>query len=170
MRSFRSFTSRLRPPASAIASIGFLVLFTSLLPARSQDSSLRAERAVAYVTGKTLPLAAKVGPVSIQNVQFTDRGRASSSGGLTGMIRGGSASDTSTTIRGHFAVENPSPDEWEVTFTLEFLDRSGKLIDKAIRKSTWEGEAKPYDFDHTILQYVVPSIAQVRITLEGRLD
>ena len=75
-----------------------------------------------------------------------------------------------TTIRGHFLVENPSADEWEVTFILEFLDKSGKLIDKATRKSSWEGEAKPFDFDHAILQYVVPSIAQVRISLEGRLD
>ena len=152
-----------------IAIIGS-VLLTASLGVLAQDSSLRAERLVNYTTGKALPVSATVGPVNIQSVEFTDRGRGSSRGGLAGIVPGGSVSETSTMIRGHFLVENPSADEWEVTFTLEFLDKSGKLIDKAVKKSTWEGEAKPFDFDHPILQYVVPSIAQVRIRLEGRLD
>ena len=140
------------------------------LAALAQDSSLRTERVVSYVTRKNIPLSAKVGPVNIQSVEFTDRGRGSTPGGLSGIMRGGGSPETNTTIRAHFIVENPSADEWEVTFTLEFLDKSGKLIDKATRKASWEGEAKPLDFDHPILQYVVPAIAQIRISLEGRLD
>jgi hypothetical protein len=155
--------------ALAIASVSCLALGASLA-ALAQDSSLRAERVVSYVTRKNIPLSAKVGPVSIQSVEFTDRGRGSTPSGLAGIVRGGSSPETSTTIRAHFLVENPSTDEWAMTFTLEFLDKSGKLIDKATRKASWEGEAKPLDFDHLILQYVVPSIAQVRIVLEGRLD
>jgi hypothetical protein len=151
------------------ASVICLALGASLA-ALAQDSSLRAERVVSYASGKTFPLSAKVGPVSVQSVEFTDRGRGSSRGGLASVVSRGSVSDTSTTIRSHFLVENPSADEWEVTFTLEFLDKSGTLIDKATKKSAWQGEAKPFDFDHPILQYVVPSIAQVRIRLEGRLD
>jgi N-acetylneuraminic acid mutarotase len=76
----------------------------------------------------------------------------------------------STTIRAHFLAENPSTDEWEVTFSMEFLDKAGKVIEKVTKKSSWEGEAKPFDFDHEILEYVVPMIAQVRVKLEGRLD
>jgi len=136
-----------------------------------QDSQLRAERTVTFAVGKAAPLDAKVGPVNIQSVEFSDRGRGSTPGGIAGIVRGGaSASEASTTIRSHFMVENPSRDEWEVTFTLEFVDKSGKLIEKATKKSTWEGEAKPLDFDHAILEYVVPLIAQVRVKLEGRLD
>jgi hypothetical protein len=140
------------------------------LAALAQDSSLLAERVVTYTTGKTISISAKVGPVSIQSVEFTDRGRGSSPGGLAGLVARGGASETSTTLHSHFIVENPSTEEWQVTFTLEFLDKSGKLIDKATKKSSWEGAAKPLDFDHSILQYVVPSIAQVRIKLEGRHD
>jgi hypothetical protein len=135
-------------------------------PARSQDSSLRAERVVSFATGKSIVLNAKVGPVSVQSVEFSDRGRVAS--GLPGLRS--APSETSTTLRGHFIVENPSADEWEVTFTVEFRDKSGKVIDRAVKKSTWEGQAKPYDFDHPILAYVIPSIAEVRITLEARLD
>lgn len=159
----------LRWRALAIAGVSVL-MFGASLAALAQDSSLRAERVVSYVTGKNIPLSAKVGPVSIQSVEFTDRGRGSTPGGLAGIVRGGSSPETTTTIRSHFIVENPSRDEWAVTFTLEFLDKSGKLIDKATKKASWEGEAKPLDFDHLILQYVVPSISQIRISLEGRLD
>ena len=121
---------------------------------------------MSYASGKAVALNAKVGPVSVQSVEFSDRGRVTS--GLPGMRT--TPSETSTTLRAHFVVENPSADEWEVTFTVEFRDRSGKVVDRAVKKSTWEGEAKPYDFDHPILAYVVPLIAEVRITLEGRLD
>jgi hypothetical protein len=138
------------------------------LAAIPQDSALRAERVVAFTMGKATPLNAKVGPVSIQSVEFTDRGRGS--GGSIPVITRPAPSETSTTLRAHFLAENPSADEWEVTFTVEFLDKSGKLIDRAVKKSKWEGRAKPFDFDHPILAYVVPAIAEVRITLEGRLD
>ena len=158
------------PSPLAVATI---VMMTALTPAAGrssaawpQDTSLRAERTVSYATGKSIALNAKVGPVNIQSVEFSDRGRSAS--GLPGIRT--TPSETSTVLRGHFVVENPSADEWEVTFTIEFRDKSGKVIDRAVKKSKWEGEAKPYDFDHPILVYAVPLIAEVRITLEGRLD
>ena len=121
-----------------------------------------------FVTAKVAPLNAKVGPVNVQSVEFSDRGRVAGSG-IPGIGRP-TPTETSTTIRAHFLAENPSADEWEVTFTLEFLDKSGKLIDRVVKKAKWEGASKPYDIDHPILAYVVPSIADVRIKLEGRLD
>ena len=136
---------------------------------RAQSSTLSAERVVDWTTGRSIPLTAKVGAVSVQSVEFSDRGR-STPGGIGGLVRGGSVSDASTTLRAHFLAENATADEWQVTFTLEFLDRAGKLIDRATKKSSWEGQAKPTDLDHPILQYVVPSIAQVRIKMEAKLD
>jgi hypothetical protein len=135
----------------------------------AQDSSLRAERVVDYATGNVIPLDVKVGPVAVQSVEFSDRGRAGS-GGLGSLVRGTAVSEMSTTIRAHFLAENATADEWEVAFMLEFLDESGRVIDKATKKSTWEGQAKPTDLDHPILQYVVPSISRVRIRMEARLD
>ena len=136
----------------------------------AQESSLRAERTVDYKTTKAFDLSAKVGPVRIQSAEFSNLGRNHGRGGIGGRMRGGSESEVSTTLRTHFLAENPSGDEWEVTFTLEYLDKSGKVIERVTKKSSWEGEAKPYDFDHEILEYVVPLIAQVRIKMEGRLD
>lgn len=139
--------------------------------AAAQDSSLRAERTLDYKTGKGAPLEAKVGPVKIDSVEFSNLGRGHARSGIAGKMRpGGSSSEVSTTIRAHFLAENPSTDEWEVTFTMEFLDKAGKVIERVTKKSSWEGEAKPFDFDHEILEYVVPMIAQIRVKMEGRLD
>ena len=121
-----------------------------------------------FVTRKTATLDAKVGPVLIQTVEFSDRGRGSGSG--LPVVGRPTPPETSTTIRAHFVAENPSADEWEVTFTLELLDKDGKLIDRVAKKGKWEGRSKPFDIDHPILAYVVPAIAEVRIRLEGRLD
>jgi hypothetical protein len=157
-----------RPTFVFTAALALLLTGGSAPGLRGQGSTLTGERLVDWATGKTIPLAAKVGPVSVQSVEFSDRGR-SAPGGIGGLVRGG-ASEASTTLRAHFLAENATADEWEVTFTLELLDRSGKLIDRASKKSSWEGEAKPTDLDHRILEYVVPAIAQVRIKMEAKLE
>jgi hypothetical protein len=144
--------------------------FTFIASVAAQDSSLRAERTVEYKTGKGFPLEAKVGPVKIDSVEFSNLGRHGRSGISAKMRPSGTSSEVSTTIRAHFLVENPSSDEWEVAFTMEYLDKAGKVIERVTKKSSWEGEVKPYDFDHEILEYVVPMIAQIRIKMEGRLD
>jgi hypothetical protein len=156
-----------RPNPGSVAIAVFLAAVATATPARSQDSALRAERTVSYAAGKSTPLTAKVGPVNVQSVEFSDRGRGGGSRlpGLRNLM-----SDTTTILRARFIAENPTADEWEVTFTVEFRDKSGKVIDRGVGKSSWEGESKPYDFDHPILAYVVPLIADVKITLEGKLD
>lgn len=155
-----------------LRTIGAALVITGALVAggAAQESSLRAERTVDYKTTKAYTLDAKVGPVRIQTAEFSNLGRNYGRGGIGGRMRGGSESEVSTTLRTHFLAENPSSDEWEVTFTIEYLDKSGKVIERVTKKSSWEGEAKPYDFDHEVLEYVVPLIAQVRIKMEGRLD
>jgi hypothetical protein len=150
-------------------SLGLLLAAAPSAGVEAQESGLRAERVVDYEPGKAIPLTVKVGPVSIESVEFSDRGRAGS-GGLGSLVRGAAPSEMSTTIRAHFLAENATPEEWEVAFTLEFLDDAGKLIDRATKKSTWEGQAKATDLDHPILQYVVPFIEKVRIKMEARLD
>jgi hypothetical protein len=136
--------------------------------AQAQERTLRFERTVDFTPGKTIVLNARVGEVRVQSVEFTDRGRPSS--GVLGGLRGVAVPETSTVLRAHFVVENPTADEWEVAFTIELLDQSGTFIDRASKKSSWEGESNPLDIDHPILRYAVPHIAQVRIRLDARLD
>lgn len=133
----------------------------------AQEGSLRFEKTVDWQTGKLLRLDTLVGPVRIGKVEFSNEGKGG--GGIASRIRSGS-SDTQTTLRASFDGENPKEDEWVVTFTLEFLDSKGRLIDRAVGKEGFEGEAKTAHVDHPILEYVVPMIDKVRIKLEARYD
>jgi hypothetical protein len=140
-------------------------------PAQTKEThTLHDERTIDYRTGKVVDLKAQVGQVRIQSVELTDLGHGYGQGGIAARMRGGSESEASTTLRAHFLAENPTSEDWQVTFTVEYLDKNGKVIDRATKKSKWDGEAKPFDFDHPLLEYVIPLISQVRIKLEGKLD
>jgi hypothetical protein len=146
-----------------------LLLWTGLAGAAlAQEGSLRFEKTVSWQTGKLVNLDTMVGPVRIGKVEFTNEGRGG--GSISSRFRGGAASDTQTVLRASFDGENAKDEEWVVTFTLEFLDAKGRLIDRATGKESWEGEAKTARIDHALLEYVVPMIDKVRIKLEARLD
>ena len=49
-------------------------------------------------------------------------------------------------------------------------DAGNKVIDRATRKQNWEEEAKIWNFDHPILEYVLPMVADIKISFSGRLD
>jgi hypothetical protein len=134
----------------------------------AQEGSLRFEKTVSWSTGKLIDLNTTVGPVRIGKVELSNQGKGG--GSIAGRFRGGGASDTETTLSATFDGENPKEDEWVVTFTLEFLDSKGRLIDRATGKESFEGEAKTAKVNHAILEYVVPMIDKVRIKLEARLD
>ena len=136
--------------------------------ASAQEGSLRFEKTVPWQTGKLIALDTVVGPVRIGKVEFSNEGKGG--GSIATRIRSGGGSDTQTVLRATFDGENPKEDEWVVTFTLEFLDSKGNLIDRGTGKEGFEGEAKNAQVDHPILAYVVPMIARVRIKLEARLD
>jgi len=152
------------------AVLGLLASFLLVGPlaARSQEPSLRAERTIDYKPGQAVTVNAKVGAVNVQTVEFSER--AGAAVGLASHITGSTSSDTMSTVRAHFVAENATANDWEVTFTLEFLDKTGKLIDHVSKKESWKGEAKPMDIDHPLLTYVLPLVAQVRVRLDAKLD
>ena len=147
-----------------------LVLAAALAPAgAAEPRSLRFEKTVDYRADKLIELGATVGPVRVAKVEFSQP--SGGSGSIVDRIRGGGGSpETHSTIRAAFDAENPEEDEWVVTFTLDFLDSQGKLIDRATGHEGLEGEAKVVKVDHPILTYVLPMIDKVEIKLEARLD
>jgi len=153
---------------AGMAGVVTALILMAPLSLRAQESSLRAERTVDYKVGQAATVSAKVGSVNVQTVEFTERSRIT--GGLSTVITGGTYSETVLTVRAHIVSENPTDKDWEVTFTIEYLDKSGKLIDRVSKKGSWEGESKALDIDHPLLSYVLPLIAQVRIKMEAKLD
>ncbi len=133
--------------------------------AAQESGSLRFERTVDWRLDKRIPLDATVGPVRVASVEFA---RGGGGGGFVGRLRG--PSETEVGLRASFDTENPSPEEWVVTYTIDFLDAKGKLIDRASGKKGFEGEAGTFRLEHAILEYVVPMIDKVKVRLEARLD
>lgn len=127
----------------------------------------RFEKNVAFQIDKTETLTATVGPVKVTSLKMTNLGRGYGRGGF-GLRTANPPSELSTTIRFAFEVDNPVDEEWDVTFTVELLDKSGKVIDKATKTENYEEEAKALTIDHSIIEYVLPLIGDVRITLQGR--
>jgi hypothetical protein len=142
--------------------------------ALAQEGSLRFERTVSFERDRLIELGAKVGPVRVANVTIGVGSGGGSGGGIRERIMGGMPGGgdpaTRTTITASFDTENPSEEEWVVTYTLDFLDANGKLIDRATKKEGFEGEADVLRVDHSTLSYVVPFIAKVKIRLEAKYD
>jgi hypothetical protein len=145
-----------------------VVLLSLAGVAVAQEGSLRFERTVAFQADKRIELGARVGPVRVATLELSAGGGGGVRDSILSRVRGGG--DTSTALRASFDTENPTADEWVVTYTLEFLDRQGKLIDRASKSEGFEGEAAVLRLDHSILTYVVPLIDKVKVRLEARLD
>jgi hypothetical protein len=159
------------PRQSALAAVALLALVATA--GTAQDGSLRFERTVAFDRGQTISLGARIGPVRVANVRFGVEEGGGSGGGIRDSILSrvpGRDPETTSVVTASFDTENPTEDEWEVTYTLDFLDRNGKLIDRGSDKEGFEGEAASHTVSHSTLKYVVPSIARVRIRLEAKYD
>jgi hypothetical protein len=149
------------------ARMGLAALALFVVPAIAPAQTNRVEKTLPYRLDQSQKLDAKVGPVMIDNVKITNMGRGFGRGGFG--PRGMQPSEGSTTLRLAFDVNNPG-DDWEITFVVEFLDKNGKVIDRATKKENWEEEAEIWNFDHPILEYVLPQVAEIKISLSGRLD
>ena len=157
------------------AALSLFALLLAVTTADAQDGSLRFEKTVPFERGELISLGARVGPVRIANVELTMGDGGGGAGGgirerIMGSMPGGGDPETRTTITAAFDTENPREEEWVVTYTLDFLDSKGKLIDRATKSKGFEGEASVYRVEHSTLTYVVPAIARVRIRLEAKYD
>jgi hypothetical protein len=141
-----------------------LAVFCSLPLAAQGD---RSEQKVAFEVDKTQMLNGVAGPVKVATLKITDLGRGYSRGGLS--LRSVSPpSELSTTLRFALDVSNPTKEEWQVTFTIELLDKSGKVIDRTTKKENYDNESKLLQIEHPLLEYVMPMVTDVKVTLQGR--
>jgi hypothetical protein len=161
-------------PRSTLAAIA-VSAFLLAGAASAQEGSLRFEKTVPFERGELIRLGASVGPVRIANVELSVGSSGGGAGGgirerIMGSMPGGGDPETRTTITAAFDTENPREEEWVVTYTLDFLDSKGKLIDRATKSKGFEGEATVYHVEHSTLTYVMPFISKVRIRLEAKYD
>jgi hypothetical protein len=110
-------------------------------------------------------LEAKVGAVEIRGVEFA------AGSGKSGVIKGTFSSgdkDLQSAIVTRLECATTADTKWKLDFLVEFLDADGELIDRTRDNASLKSEAKIVEFSHTTLKWVVPRIAKVRITIEGK--
>jgi hypothetical protein len=127
----------------------------------------RFEQKLAFEIDKSLPLNGTAGPVKVPTLKILNLGRGYSRGGIS-LRSVNQASELSTTLRFSFEVNNPTREEWQVEFTIEMMDKSGKVIDRLSKKENYDDEQKVLNIEHPLLEYVMPMVSDVRITLQGR--
>jgi hypothetical protein len=146
---------------------GFALATILALAGSAAAQTNRFEKTISYRLDQSTKLDAKVGPVMIDNLKITNMGRGFGRGGFG--PKGLQPSEGSTTLRLAFDMNNPDED-WELTFTVEFLDKAGKVIDRVSKKKGLKEEAQIWNFDHPILEYVLPFVTDVKISVSGRVD
>ena len=147
------------------AALAVVAALLALTPSFAQGDKF--EKSIPFQIDKGVALEATVGPVKISGLKITNLGRGYGRGGLS--FRSASPpSELSTTLRFAFDVDNPMEEEWDVTFTVELLDKSGKVIDRATKRENYEDEAKVLNLEHSIIEYALPLVSEVRVTLQGR--
>lgn len=137
-----------------------LAVFASAAVAAEETRSLRFEKELSFKLDEATELKAQVGGVKVSKVAFTTTDKASIMDKLSKRD-----SELSTTLRASFDVENPGEDDWEITFSLEALDKKGKPIDRWSQKKSFGTEAKTFDVDHRIQKALLPLIDSVKIKL-----
>lgn len=140
-------------------------LIASLVTAQDMGR-LRFNKTFRFATGEPIEVNAQVGPVRISSIEFQEVGLSTK----RKLFKKKQDESIQTGILAAIQGENPTKDEWDVSFTIDFLDKNGKLIDRMRDTEEWEGEAKVHEFQHTTLAYVLPLIAKVEITLEAAID
>lgn len=135
------------------------------MPVAAQDN--RTDQTVPFELTKTHPLTTVAGPVKVKSLTMTNLGKGYAKTVL-GVRTAAAPSELTTTVRLVLDVENPVKEDWDVTFTVEFMDKAGKVVDRTSKKENYDDETAKMTFEQPLLEYVVPMISDVRITVIGR--
>jgi len=136
------------------------------LPLAAQGD--KSDQTVPFAFDKPNALATVAGPVKIKSVTMTNLGKGYAKTVLGVRASVPSPSELTTTVRLVFDVDNPVKEDWDVTFTVEFMDKAGKVVDRTTKKENYENETAKMTVEQPLLEYVLPLISDVRVTVMGR--
>jgi len=115
-----------------------------------------------FALDRTIPLHVTVGDLEIRDLRITRDDRR-----LFDQVlppRGGQS--RFSWLQYAVFVENPADVSWNLGVRIRLLDRAGAIIDEfEFRERVWRGRAKKVDLRRITLNYVIPLIDKVEITL-----
>ena len=120
--------------------------------------SLVFETTVDFAFVKQITLDGRAGQVEVRGIEFTS---ASGKGGLFSSSDPDLMSGIVTKLQCSTAAETKQ----KLDLDIQFLDSEGALIDRVTNGISFKSGTKTFETNHKTLKYVVPLIAQVKITV-----
>ncbi|GAB4222176.1 MAG: hypothetical protein Kow0062_18340 [Acidobacteriota bacterium] len=146
----------------ALAAILLFAISVPCIPRALAGDTMIHTATLRFALDKPLPLKVKVGDLEVRDLTITREERR-----LLDQVlppRGGQSRFSWL----HYAVhaENPADVSWNLAVRVKLLDRSGAIIDEfEFRERVWRGRARTVDLRRITLNYVIPLIDKVEITL-----
>ena len=154
--------------SSSIRRSGIVIAILLATMAMPSAQGERFEGTLPFKVDVSQPVAATVGPVKVSTLKVTNLGRGYGRGGFGPKMN--ATSELSTVIRLAFDANNPRDEDWEVTFSVELLDRSGKSSIAPPRRSTSRASPRSSTSTTPSSSTVLPLVHEARITLQARID
>ena len=142
-------------------------------PAQEPEASVESEAApepagtdfaatVKFSQLQKASLDGSAGEIGVEAVDFEVAG--AKSGGITGAF---SSADTEmqAVITTRLTLKQSAGTKVKFDATVEFLDKDGQVIDRAVNSDNFKKGEKTFDFKHTTLRWAVDYIDQARITV-----
>jgi hypothetical protein len=110
-------------------------------------------------------LDGSAGEIGVEAVEFEVAG--AKGGGITGAL---SSADTEmqAIITTRLTLKNSSETKVKFDMMVEFLDKDGQVIDRAINSDNFKKSERTFDHKHTTLRWAVDYIDSARITVKQK--
>jgi hypothetical protein len=110
-------------------------------------------------------LEGSAGDIGVEAVEFEVAG--AKGGGISGAL---SSADTEmqAIITVRLTLENSADTKVKFDATVEFLDKDGHIIDRAMKSDNFKKSERTFDFKHTTLRWAVDHITQARVTVQQK--
>ncbi len=149
--------------ARGVSALAFILLaLPASLAATAAGETMIHSETVRFALDTTIPLPVKVGDLEVKELRITRSDQR-----LFDQVlppRGGQS--RFSWLEYAVLVENPADVSWNLSVRIKLLDRAGAIIDEfEFRERVWRGRAKKVDLRRITLNYVIPLIDKVEITL-----
>lgn len=124
------------------------------------DPNAPFEATVDIEKNELIKLDGTVGGVEVRTVEFL---RQDLKKGVVKGAFGSSNDDLKSKFKVRLSCATDAEKKRKIRVRVEFLDGEGTVIDRLVQDVNLKNEAKVFEFEHTILTWAVPHIAQASI-------
>jgi hypothetical protein len=108
-------------------------------------------------------LGGSAGEIDVQSVEFEVAG--AKGGGIKGAFSSGD-SEMQAIITTRLTLKTAADTKVKFDMMVEFLDKDGQVIDRAMSGDSFKKNEKTFDIKHTTLRWAVDHIDSARITVK----